>query len=104
MKSILRFLTTAVACTAFATTVFAKSAEVGKPAPDFTLTDIDGRSHTLSELKGKTVVLEWTNPECPIVGRHYETGNIPALQKEATADGVVWLAINSGSQGPEGDF
>jgi len=104
MKSIFRFLSTAAVCAAFAVSVYAKTAEIGQPAPDFTLTDIDGKSYTLSELKGKTVVLEWTNPECPIVGRHYETGNIPALQKEATADGVVWLAINSGSKGAQGDF
>lgn len=104
MKSFLRFVSTAVACAALAVSVYAKTAEVGKPAPDFTLTDINGKSYTLSELKGKTVVLEWTNPECPIVGRHYETGNIPALQKEATSDGVVWLAINSGSKGAQGDF
>lgn len=104
MKSLTRFFFTAVACTALAFSVSAKTAEVGKPAPDFTLTDINGKSYALSELKGKTVVLEWINPECPFVRRHYETGNIPALQKEATSDGVVWLSINSGSKGSEGDY
>ncbi len=104
MKSPLRILTTALACISLAITVSAKTAELGKPAPDFTLTDINGKSHSLSEFKGKTVVLEWTNPECPIVARHYDTGNMPALQKEATSDGVVWLAINSGSKGAQGDF
>lgn len=80
------------------------AAEIGKPAPDFTLTDIDGKTHKLSDYKGKTVVLEWVNPECPIVVKHYSSGNMPATQKAATADGVVWLAINSGSAGAQGDF
>lgn len=78
---------------------------VGQPAPDFTLTDIDGNKHTLSSLKGKTVVLEWVNPECPIVKKHYDkSGNMPKLQKEATSDGVVWLSINSGHPGAQGDY
>lgn len=78
--------------------------EIGKLAPDFTLTDIEGKTHKLSDYKGKTVVLEWVNPECPIVVKHYESGNMPATQKAATADGVVWLSINSGSAGAQGDF
>lgn len=78
---------------------------VGEPAPDFTLTDITGKAHKLSDFKGKTVVLEWVNPECPFVVKHYEkSGNIPGLQKSATADGVIWLSINSGSKGAQGDF
>jgi hypothetical protein len=104
MNLISRILSTAAVCAAVAISVYASTAEVGQPAPDFKLTDINGQSYTLSQLKGKTVVLEWTNPECPIVGRHYNTGNIPTLQKEATADGVVWLAINSGSKGAQGDL
>ncbi|HZP59404.1 MAG TPA: thioredoxin family protein [Opitutaceae bacterium] len=86
---------------AFAGTVCAK-VKVGQPAPDFTLTDINGQTHSLSEYKGKTVVLEWNNPDCPFVKKHYESGNIPGLQKSATADGVVWLVINSGATGKEG--
>jgi peroxiredoxin len=79
--------------------------QIGQAAPDFTLTDINGTAHTLSAFKGKTVVLEWVNAECPFVQKHYDkSGNIPALQKAATADGVVWLAINSGSPGAQGDF
>jgi hypothetical protein len=78
--------------------------EVGQPAPDFKLTDIRGKTFRLSELKGKTVVLEWVNPECPFVMKHYESGNIPKLQKTATADGVVWLTINSGRPGAQGDY
>jgi peroxiredoxin len=79
--------------------------EVGKPAPDFTLTDITGTAHKLSSFAGKTVVLEWVNPECPFVVKHYEkSGNMPKTQKAALADGVVWLQINSGHAGAQGDF
>ena len=70
------------------------SAAIGQAAPDFTAVDTAGKSHKLSDFKGKTVVLEWTNPNCPFVRNHY-SGNMQSLQKEATAKGVVWLAINS---------
>lgn len=83
----------------------AATAEVGKTAPDFTLTDINGNQHSLSAYKGKTVVLEWVNPECPFVVKHYDkSGNLPKTQKAATSDGVVWLQINSGHPGAQGDF
>ncbi|MET0312636.1 MAG: thioredoxin family protein [Burkholderiaceae bacterium] len=68
---------------------------VGQPAPDFTLTDASGKTVKLSDFKGKHVVLEWTNPGCPFVRKHYDSGNMPATQKEAMGKGVVWLAINS---------
>lgn len=68
---------------------------VGQPAPDFVAVDTAGQQHRLSDFAGKFVVLEWTNPGCPFVGKHYGTGNMPATQKAATARGVVWLAINS---------
>jgi len=78
---------------------------VGQPAPDFTLTDVNGQKHSLSEYKGKTVVLEWVNPECPFVQKHYQgSGNLPATQKAAVADGAVWLQINSGHDGAQGDY
>jgi len=81
------------------------AAQVGQPAPDFTLTDVKGQTHSLSGFKGKTVVLEWVNPECPIVVKHYEqSGNLPKLQQEATGEGVVWLLINSGHRGAQGDY
>lgn len=81
------------------------AAAVGQSAPAFTLTDIKGATHNLSDFKGKTVVLEWVNPECPFVVKHYEkSGNIPSLQKAAAADGVVWLSINSAAAGKQGDF
>lgn len=78
------------------------SAEVGKPAPEFTGTDTNGVKHSLSQYKGKTVVLEWTNPLCPFVVKHYESKNMQGLQKEATADGVIWLTIASSAEGQEG--
>lgn len=89
---------------AFAVPAFASQAKVGERAPAFTLTDIHGNAHSLSDFAGKTVVLEWVNPECPFVKKHYSSGNIPALQKSAADDGVVWLAINSGKPGAQGDF
>lgn len=71
-----------------------RAASVGQPAPDFTLMDTGGKPVKLADFKGKTVVLEWNNPGCPFVRKHYQ-GNMQALQKEATDQGVVWLAINS---------
>lgn len=93
------------AVTAVLFAVAVQAAAVGDAAPDFKLTDINGAEHTLASFKGKTVVLEWVNPDCPFVKKHYEkSGNIPALQKAATADGVVWLSINSGAAGKQGDY
>ena len=70
------------------------TAVVGQPAPAFRAPDLQGRSVSLSDFKGKTVVLEWHNFGCPFVQKHYKSGNIQALQKRYAAD-VVWLAINS---------
>jgi len=104
MKSFKQLLLAGAAVAALAVAVQAAPA-IGRPAPDFTLADIDGQSHTLSAYKGRYVVLEWVNPECPIVVKHYDrSGNIPATQKAAIADGAVWLAINSGHAGAQGDF
>ena len=81
------------------------AAEVGRAAPDFTLTDLAGTTHKLSDYRGKIVVLEWVNPECPIVQKHYNrSGNIPRLQQTYTGEGVVWLSINSAAPGKEGDY
>jgi hypothetical protein len=81
------------------------AATVGKAAPDFTMTDIQGKVHKLSEYKGKIVVLEWVNPECPIVVKHYNSQNMQSTQKAAAADGAIWLSINSaGYDGAQGDF
>jgi hypothetical protein len=68
---------------------------VGQQAPDFVAVDTTGAKHKLSDFAGKFVVLEWTNPGCPFVRKHYGSGNMPATQKSATDKGVVWLAINS---------
>lgn len=76
--------------------------QIGKPAPDFTLPDLDGKKHTLSEYKGKIVVLEWINHGCPFVVKHYSSGNMQAVQKEATEKGIVWLSICSSAPGKEG--
>lgn len=104
MKSLLKILVAGAAAAALGLAVQA-APTVGQPAPDFTLTDIDGKTHTLSAYKGRTVVLEWVNPECPIVVKHYEkSGNIPATQQAAVADGAVWLTINSGHDGAQGDY
>lgn len=73
-------------------------------APNFTLTDTNGQKHSLSDYKGKYVVLEWFNPECPFVKKHYKGGNMQILQKEYTARGVVWLVINSSARGKQGSF
>lgn len=85
-----------------ATPVALAAARVGEPAPAFTLTDSNGTTHSLSDFKGKTVVLEWTNHECPFVKKHYGPGNMQRQQAEATAAGVVWLTINSGAPGKQG--
>ena len=82
----------------------AETAVVGKPAPDFTGTDTNGKTHKLSDFKGKTVVLEWTNPECPYVVKHYGSGNMQKLQAEATKDGVIWLSVASSADGKEGNM
>ena len=75
---------------------------VGQPAPDFSVTDAAGKTQSLSAYKGKTVVLEWNNPECPFVRKHYGTENMQSQQAAATKDGVVWLTVNSGAQGKQG--
>ena len=78
-------------------------ATVGQPAPAFSATDVQGRTVSLADFKGRHVVLEWVNPGCPFVVKHYGSGNLPATQKEATAKGVVWLAINS-TAADHGDY
>lgn len=78
--------------------------ETGKPAPDFTLHNLDGEQVTLSDLQGSFVVLEWINYDCPFVVKHYQNGNMQALQREYMEKDVVWLAINSSAPGKEGHF
>jgi peroxiredoxin len=71
------------------------TAIVGQKAPDFTAKDATGKTVNLSDFKGKHVVLEWMNPGCPYVRKHYDSNNMQGTQKDATAQGVVWLSINS---------
>ena len=71
------------------------SATVGQAAPSFTAVDTAGKAVSLADFKGKHVVLEWVNPGCPFVVKHYSSNNMQGTQKEAAAKGVVWLAINS---------
>ena len=75
------------------------AAAVGQPAPAFTATDTSGKTVSLADYKDKHVVLEWVNPGCPYVRKHYDSANMPATQKDATAKGVVWLAVNSTNTG-----
>ena len=80
------------------------SPEPGNRAPDFTLTDTSGETHTLSQYQGNVVVLEWLNYDCPFVGKHYGSGNMQALQQQAEDDDVVWLSIVSSAPGEQGHF
>ena len=75
---------------------------LGQPAPAFGVVDADGRARTLAEFKGRTVVLEWTNNGCPYVRKHYDAGNMQRLQRQATADSVVWLTVISSAPGFQG--
>ena len=78
--------------------------EIGKAAPNFTLPDTSGKEWSLANFKGKYVVLEWYNPDCPFVGKHYRSGNMQGLQKEFTSKGVVWLSIDSSAPGEQGNY
>ncbi len=82
--------------------IAAHAVEPGAAAPDFALKDLKGNAVSLSALKGKVVVLEWINFECPFVKKHYVSGNLPALQKEAAEKGAVWVTINSSAEGKQG--
>jgi peroxiredoxin len=87
------------------TTAFALAeVEVGQAAPKFSLPNTTGKTINLDEYKGKYVVLEWYNPDCPFVGKHYRSGNMQRLQKEYTARGVIWLTIDSSAPGQEGNY
>jgi len=83
--------------------VLTAGAELGKPAPDFTLTAVDGKTYKLSELKGKTVVLEWFNPDCPFVKYARGKGELKTMAGKVMSDSLVWLSINSNAPGKEGN-
>lgn len=82
--------------------VAAHAAEIGQSAPAFTAKNLKGEAVSLADLKGKVVVLEWVNFDCPFVKKHYAGGNMPSLQETYTAKNVVWLTINSGAEGKQG--
>lgn len=100
-KLILRSLTVLAALPLLAP---AQPAEVGKEAPAFTLTSVEGKEHSLADFRGKYVVLEWTNYDCPFVRKHYQSGNMQSLQREFTEKGVIWLSVNSSAPGKQGHF
>ena len=97
-KLILTLITSLFVCALQA----AESPSVGAAAPDFSLSDPKGKTHSLTQYKGKYVVLEWFNPECPFVKKHYGPGNMQKLQEEFASKGVVWLSIDSSAPGLEG--
>jgi hypothetical protein len=101
MKKLLHSSLAVVAALGLAVSAHAE-AVVGKKAPNFTLKDSTGKSHSLSDFAGKTVVLEWINHGCPFVKAHYKSGNMQALQERAAADGVVWLSVCSSAKGEQG--
>jgi peroxiredoxin len=98
-------LLTALLALASSSALFAAdSPAVGTAAPAFSLTDSKGKTQSVSQYKGKYVVLEWFNPECPFVKKHYGSGNMQKLQGEFTGKGVVWLTIDSSAPGLEGNL
>jgi peroxiredoxin len=99
-KTILTIITSLTASTVFAF----DPPPVGSAAPDFSLTDASGKAHSLSQYKGKYVVIEWFNPECPFVKKHYGSGNMQKLQQQYTGKGIVWLTIDSNAPGTEGNI
>ena len=103
MKKLTVVLSSTCAALAFAaTSVFASTPTVGSTAPDFSLPSASGKTVSLDEYKGKYVVLEWTNPGCPFVRKHYDSGNMQKLQAEYTKKGVVWLSVDSSAPGMQG--
>lgn len=82
---------------------FAFAASIGQPAPAFSAADTAGKTHTLADYKGKYVVLEWVNPGCPFVRKHYDSDNMQSTQRKAASAGAVWLAVNSTSRN-SGDY
>lgn len=95
-------LLAALAATVAVSSLAVAAPIVGKPAPEFTAVDSNGKSHALSDFKGKTVVLEWTNDGCPYVKKHYDAGNMQKLQQEIAAAGGIWLSIISSAPGKQG--
>jgi peroxiredoxin len=93
---------TAVLCTLICAALIEAAPRIGQPAPDFTAVDSHGVTHSLSDYRGQIVILEWTNHQCPFVGKHYNTGNMQALQHYARESGVTWLSVISSAPGTQG--
>lgn len=85
-------------------TISYAAVETGEIAPDFILQDVHGVTHELSQYEGKFVVLEWLNPDCPFVIKHYDSYNMQDLQAEFTEEGVIWLSIVSSASGKQGSY
>jgi hypothetical protein len=96
----------AIGCVALglACAAYSENAVVGQPAPDFKLADTHGNAVSPTAFKGKFVVLEWSNYDCPFVKKHYGSGNMQALQKKYTEKGVIWLTVNSSAPGKQGNY
>ena len=98
----LKLLTTTLAAVAVAGAAFAAGPDLGKPAPDFAAADTTGKPVKLSDFKGKLVILEWSNHQCPYVRKHYGAGNMQKTQEAARAMGVTWITIISSAPGEQG--
>ena len=86
------------AASLLAATIASAAPAPGQPAPSFRASDVTGKAVSLADFKGKYVVLEWNNPGCPFVQKHYDSGNMQSLQKRYGAENVAWLSINSTSE------
>lgn len=100
MKTKLLHFTFTTLCTG--ALLAAEAPKIGAPAPNFSLPSVDGKTRSLGDFKGKYVVLEWFNPGCPFVQKHYQSENMQSLQKEFTGKGVEWLTIDSSAPGAQG--
>ena len=88
----------------FSVITFSQEAKLNEQAPNFKLMDSNGKEHSLSDFKGKLVVLEWINYECPFVKKHYDSKNMQALQEKYTKQGLIWLTICSSAESKQGNF
>jgi peroxiredoxin len=98
----MRALLVAAAAFAFTASPAQAAIQIGAAAPNFTAVDSNGKTHSLKDFAGKKVVLEWTNHKCPFVVKHYGPGNMQKTQKQAVADGAVWLSVISSAPGKQG--
>jgi peroxiredoxin len=98
-----KFASLAALALAMASAPAAAAPKIGEPAPGFTAVDSTGKPVKLSDFKGKTVILEWSNHDCPYVKKHYGSGNMQALQKDTTGKGIVWLTVISSAPGEQGN-